>query len=60
MKRPDLDTLACVHADCQLFRRAGASNLVIWQVYGHDRIRLLRCRICGQVFSERHVRRLCP
>jgi hypothetical protein len=37
MKRPDLATLACVHAECQLFRCFGASNLVIRKVYGHDR-----------------------
>src|SRR6188474_3342935 len=53
MKRPDLDTLACINAECQLFRRAGASNLVIRKVYGRDRIRLLRCRTCGEEFSER-------
>jgi transposase-like protein len=53
MKRPDLDTLACVNTECQLFRCCGASNLVIRKVYGHDRIRLLRCRICGEEFSER-------
>lgn len=53
MKRPDLATLACVNAECQLFRRAGASNLVIRKVYGRDRIRLLRCRTCGEEFSER-------
>src|SRR5919108_3508329 len=53
MKRPDLDTLACVNAACQLFRRAGASNLIIRKVYGHDRLRLLRCRTCGEEFSER-------
>jgi transposase-like protein len=53
MQRPDLATLACVNAECQLFRRAGASNLVIRKVYGHDRIRLLRCRTCGEEFSER-------
>jgi hypothetical protein len=40
MKRPDLDTLACANAECQWFRRAGASNLIIRKVYGHDRIRL--------------------
>jgi transposase-like protein len=53
MKRPDLETLACVNAECQLFHRTGASNLVIRKVYGHDRIRLLRCRTCGAEFSER-------
>jgi hypothetical protein len=29
MARPDLDTLACVHPECQLFRRAGADTLVM-------------------------------
>ena len=53
MKRLDWDTLACVNAECQLFRRAGASNLVIWKVYGQDRLRRLRCRSCGEEFSER-------
>lgn len=53
MQRPDLDTLACVNAECQLFRHAGANNLVIRKVYGHDRLRLLRCRSCGEEFSER-------
>jgi hypothetical protein len=50
---PDLDTLACVSAECQLFRRAGASNLFIRKVYGPDCMRLLRCRSCGEEFSER-------
>src|SRR5262249_57521947 len=53
MHRPDLDTLACVNAECQLFRRPGANNLVVRKVYGQDRIRLLRCRTCGEECSER-------
>jgi transposase-like protein len=53
MKRPDLDTLTCVNAECQLFRHAGANNLIIRKLYGHDCIRLLRCRTCGEAFSER-------
>src|SRR5262244_2033096 len=53
MQRPDVDTLACVNAECQLFSRSGANNLVVRKVYGHDRIRLLRCRTCGEEFSER-------
>jgi hypothetical protein len=53
MKRPDLATLACVNAACQLFGHTGAHNLVIRKVYGHDRMRLLRCRTCGEEFSER-------
>ena len=53
MQRPDLHTLACVNAECQLFRHAGANNLVIRKVYGPDCLRLLRCRTCGEEFSER-------
>ena len=53
MERPDLDTLACVNTACPHFRQAGQSNLVVRKVYGHDAIRLLRCRRCGEEFSER-------
>lgn len=53
MERPDLDTLACGNAECPLFRQIGQGNLVIRKVYGHDTIRLLRCRTCGEEFSER-------
>jgi hypothetical protein len=53
MQRPDLATLACLNAECHLFQRTGAGNLVIRKVYGHDRMRLLRCRTCGEEFSER-------
>ena len=53
MERPDLDTLACVNAECPLFRQSGQHNLTIRKVYGQDAIRLLRCRQCGEEFSER-------
>jgi transposase-like protein len=53
MERPDLDTLACVNAECPLFRQTGQDNLVLRKVYGHDAIRLLRCRRCGEELSER-------
>jgi transposase-like protein len=59
MQRPDLDTLACVHAECQLCRRAGARNRVLRKVYGQDRMRLLRCRHCGEEGSERRGTALC-
>jgi len=59
MKRPDLDTLACVNAECQLFRHTGANNLVIRKGYDHDRIRLLRCRTWGEECSERRGTALC-
>jgi transposase-like protein len=53
MERPDLDTLACVNAECQHFRQTGQGNLVVRKTYGHDELRLLRCRRCGEEFSER-------
>ena len=53
MERPDLDTLACVNAECHLFRQNRQGNLVIRKVYGRDAIRLLRCRHWGEEFSER-------
>src|ERR671933_377787 len=53
MKRPDLDTRACVNRECQRFRLTGEGHLTVRKVYGHDRIRLLRCRTCGEEFSER-------
>lgn len=53
MQRPDWATLACGNAACHLLQRAGAGNLVIRKVSGHDRMRLLRCRTCGEAFSER-------
>ena len=53
MQRPDLDTLACVNADCQHYGRPGQGNLTIRKVYGQDGIRLLRCGSCQAEFSER-------
>lgn len=53
MERPDLDTLACVNAACQLFRQTGHGHLVVRKTYGRDELRLLRCRRCGEAFSER-------
>ncbi len=45
--------LACVNVDCDLYAQAGKENLVIRKTYGMDQIRYLRCRTCGQEFSER-------
>jgi hypothetical protein len=53
MKQPDLDTLTCVNPECQRFRRPNEGNLTVRKVYGRDRLRLLRCRTCGEEFSER-------
>src|SRR5262245_38674260 len=53
MQRSDLDTLACVNPECHLFCRPSAAHLTVRKVYGHDRLRLLRCRTCGEECSER-------
>ena len=59
MKRPALDPLACVNPACHPLRRPGEANLTVRTVYGHDRLRLLRCRTCGEEFSERRGTALC-
>jgi hypothetical protein len=51
--RSPLDSLACVHATCELYGQAGQAKLTVRKVYGQDRIRSLRCRACGSKFSER-------
>ena len=53
MERPDITTLACVNMECQLFNQRGQDNLVVRKVSSRDRLRLLRCRRCGEEFSER-------
>ena len=53
MQRPDLDTLACVNPECQRFHLTGQDNLIVRKVYGQDHIQFLRCRTCGEEFSER-------
>lgn len=59
MKRPDLDTLACVNPACHLLRRPGEGHRTVRKVSGHDRLRLLRCRPCGGACAERRDRALC-
>ena len=51
--RPPLASLACVVESCDLYGQVGQNNLTIRKVYGQDQIRYLRCRGCGQEFSER-------
>lgn len=53
LTRSPLDSLACVNARCELYGQAGQGNLTVRKVYGADRIRYLRCRICRTEFSER-------
>ena len=51
--RPQLETLACVNERCEFYGQAGRNNLTIRKIYGKDQIRYLRCRECGEEFSER-------
>ena len=51
--RPLLASLACINPDCDLYGQVGQENLTVRKVYGKDRIRYLRCRCCGEEFSER-------
>lgn len=51
--RPALESLACLNRECKDFGQAGRNNLKVRKIYGQDRIRYLRCRSCGQEFSER-------
>lgn len=53
MQRPDINTLACLNPECQQYSQPGAGNLALRKEYGHDHIRLLRCKACKEEFSER-------
>ena len=53
MSRSDLNTLACVNPECQVFKQLGKGNLGVRKVYGAAGLRLLRCRECQEEFSER-------
>jgi IS1 family transposase/transposase-like protein len=51
--RPPIESLACVNPECEMYGQRGQENLIIRKVYGQDQIRYLRCRHCGEEFSER-------
>lgn len=51
--RPPLESLACVNPECDKYGCKGGDNLIIRKVYGEDKIRYLRCRVCREEFSER-------
>jgi hypothetical protein len=52
-QRPDLKSLSCVNEECKDFGQKGRKNLKIRKTYGKDRVRYLRCKSCGEEFSER-------
>jgi transposase-like protein len=51
--RPDLKQLCCINPECARYGQRGADNLTVRKIYGKDQIRYLRCRSCGEEFSER-------
>ncbi len=51
--RLPLSALACVNSSCEVYGQSGKENLIVRKVYGKDNIRYLRCRCCGEEFSER-------
>jgi hypothetical protein len=53
MARPALSTFAGVNPACHQLRHAGQGHLGLRQVYGHDPIRLWRCRTGGEAFAAR-------
>lgn len=53
LTRSPLNSLACVNERCELYGQASQGNLTVRKVYGTDRIRYLRCRVCRAEFSER-------
>jgi ribosomal protein L37AE/L43A len=55
VNRPPLESLSCVNADCEQYGQSGQNNLIIRKIYGKDQIRYLRCRGCGEEFSERKL-----
>lgn len=51
--KPPLSSLACPIEGCKLYGKTGQGNLKVRKVYGAEKIRYLRCKSCGQEFSER-------
>jgi len=48
----NVSDLCCVNSRCSDYGRRGAGNLVCRKLYGRRRSRFLRCRTCGEEFSE--------
>ena len=49
----DLSDLCCVNSSCPMYGKRGAGNLLFRKFYGKNRSRFVRCRTCGEEFSER-------
>lgn len=51
--RPAMERLCCLNPECKQYGQRGQDNLTLRKTYGADQIRYLRCRSCGEEFSER-------
>ena len=49
----DVSDLCCVNSQCPDYGKRGAGNLICRKLFGKERWRFLRCRICRAEFSER-------
>ncbi|PCI27320.1 MAG: hypothetical protein COB67_08765 [SAR324 cluster bacterium] len=52
-ERPKLNSLCCINPECNEYKLKGRKNLTVRKTYGEDKIRYLKCRVCGEEFSER-------
>jgi LacI family transcriptional regulator len=50
----NLDDFFCPNELCGNHGKRGLGNIVVYDRYGKDRRRLLKCRTCNSRFSERH------
>jgi hypothetical protein len=44
----------CWQKECPDYEKNGCRNIVLKEQYGTDNWALLKCRICGHCFSEKH------
>ena len=49
----DVSDLCCVNSSCPDCGKRGAGNLACRMIYGKWKSRFVRCRTCGDEFSER-------
>lgn len=49
----NLDNYFCPNEDCGNHKKRGHGNIVIYDRYGKNRRKLLKCKTCNSTFSER-------
>ncbi len=49
----NLDDYFCPNEDCGDHKKKGQGNIVLYERYGRNRRRLLKCKTCNATFSER-------